>query len=578
MFATNNQNYSDNSQNFSNYSTFELEALSRSQAVIHFTPDGTILDANQNFLNTVGYRIDEIKGQHHRMFCDSAYAQSAEYQKFWHNLASGEFSAAQFKRFDKNRKEIWIEASYNPITDRTGKVIAVVKYATDITAQKLKNADYEGQINAIGHSQAVIEFNMGGTIITANQNFLEVMGYSLNEIKGKHHSMFADPDYARSRDYQDFWNRLNRGEYFVNEFQRFGKGGKEVWITASYNPILDMNGKPFKVVKYATDITEQKLKNADYAGQIKAIGNSQAVIEFNMDGTIITANQNFLKVMGYSLNEIKGKHHSMFADPRYARSKEYHDFWQKLNNGEYQSAEYKRFGKGGKEIYIVASYNPILDMNGNSFKVVKYATDITKQMNARISSQKLTSQLSDTASSVAAAIEQLTASIEEISHNMSTSNNAVNNIAEKVENADKIMDSLKETSKSMENIVVLIRDIAEQVNLLALNATIEAARAGEAGRSFAVVAAEVKNLAGKVSRATADIAEKIATLQKLSNSAAESSHSINEATSSVSFAVGAVASAIEQQSAVTKEIADSMIKTSANLDQLNQTMLALTGS
>lgn len=578
MFATNNQNYSDNSQNFSNYSTFELEALSRSQAVIHFTPDGTILDANQNFLNTVGYRIDEIKGQHHRMFCDSAYAQSAEYQKFWHNLASGEFSAAQFKRFDKNRKEIWIEASYNPITDRTGKVIAVVKYATDITAQKLKNADYEGQINAIGHSQAVIEFNMGGTIITANQNFLEVMGYSLNEIKGKHHSMFADPDYARSRDYQDFWNRLNRGEYFVNEFQRFGKGGKEVWITASYNPILDMNGKPFKVVKYATDITEQKLKNADYAGQIKAIGNSQAVIEFNMDGTIITANQNFLKVMGYSLNEIKGKHHSMFADPRYARSKEYHDFWQKLNNGEYQSAEYKRFGKGGKQIYIVASYNPILDMNGNPFKVVKYATDITKQMNARISSQKLTSQLSDTASSVAAAIEQLTASIEEISHNMSTSNNAVNNIAEKVENADKIMDSLKETSKSMENIVVLIRDIAEQVNLLALNATIEAARAGEAGRSFAVVAAEVKNLAGKVSRATADIAEKIATLQKLSNSAAESSHSINEATSSVSFAVGAVASAIEQQSAVTKEIADSMIKTSANLDQLNQTMLALTGS
>src|SRR5581483_1844015 len=163
------------------------------------------------------------------------------------------------------------------------------------------------------------------------------------------------------------------------EYKRIGKGGKEVWIQASYNPILDMNGKPFKVVKYATDVTQQKLVSADYAGQIAAIQKSQATIEFMMDGTVVSANDNFLKALGYTLDEIKGKHHSMFVDEDYRRSSEYKEFWANLNRGEYQGREYKRIGKGGKEVWIQASYNPILDLNGKPCKVVKYATDVTQQ-------------------------------------------------------------------------------------------------------------------------------------------------------------------------------------------------------
>ncbi|MBI1319995.1 MAG: PAS domain-containing protein [Candidatus Hydrogenedens sp.] len=245
--------------------------------------------------------------------------------------------------------------------------------------------ELRGKVDAIDKTQAVIEFNLDGTIITANDNFLHAMGYMLSEIQGQHHRIFVEPDYANSPAYRAFWAKLAAGEFDQGEYKRIGKGGKEVWILATYNPIFDRSGKPYKVVKFATDITAQKLRNADFGGQVEAIGKSQAVIEFKMDGTIITANENFLKTMGYTLSEIQGRHHRLFVEAAYADSPEYRDFWDALNRGEYRSAQYKRIGQGGREVWIQASYNPILDPSGRPFKVVKYATDITQQtvMNLR---------------------------------------------------------------------------------------------------------------------------------------------------------------------------------------------------
>ena len=366
----------------------QLAAIGKSQAVIEFQMDGTVLTANENFLKTLGYTLDEIKGKHHSLFVEPAYKASAEYREFWAALNRGEYQAAEYKRIGKGGKEVWIQASYNPILDLSGKPVKVVKYATDTTLAKLEAADAHGQLEAIGKSQAVIEFQMDGTIITANANFLHALGYSLDEVKGRHHSMFVEPGFKESHEYREFWAALNRGEYQAAEYKRIGKGGKEVWIQASYNPILDLNGKPFKVVKYATETTEAKLQNADYQGQLAAIGKSQAVIEFKMDGTIVTANANFLGALGYELDEVKGRHHSMFVEPAYKASAEYREFWAALNRGEYQAAEYKRIGKHGKEVWIQASYNPILDLNGRPFKVVKYATDTTEQVHAKIDLQK----------------------------------------------------------------------------------------------------------------------------------------------------------------------------------------------
>jgi len=361
----------------------QIEAFSKAQPISDYDMDGKVLDVNKNFEILLGYSRDEVIGKDISIFVDEETRRSAQYQSdhkiLWGKLLRGEPQQGEGKRSTKQGKEIWLRSSYNPVLDPDGKPYKVVNYFQDITQQKLASADQTGQITAIGKAQAVIEFNMDGTIITANDNFLNALGYTLDEIKGKHHSMFVDEAYKQSPAYKEFWAKLNRGEYDAAEYKRIGKGGKEVWIQASYNPILDLDGKPFKVVKYATDVTRQKLINADYQGQIAAISKAQAVIEFNMDGTVITANDNFLRALGYTLDEIKGKHHSLFVEEAYRQSSDYAEFWAKLRRGEYQAAEYKRIGKGGREVWIQASYNPILDLNAKPFKVVKYATDITSQ-------------------------------------------------------------------------------------------------------------------------------------------------------------------------------------------------------
>lgn len=254
----------------------------------------------------------------------------------------------------------------------------------DLEAQNRLLADYAGQVAAINKSQAVIEFQLDGTILTANDNFLKTVGYSLTEIQGRHHRMFVDRSYEDSPEYRQFWRDLGEGRYQAGEFKRIGKGGKEVWIQATYNPILSADGTPLKVIKFATDITESKLQSADFRGQIAAISKSQAVIEFNLDGIILNANENFLTTMGYSLDEIKGQHHSLFVDPEYKAGIEYKQFWRSLGEGRFQGGEYKRLGKRGKEVWIQATYNPIFDLNGRVIKIVKFATDITDVVAQRV--------------------------------------------------------------------------------------------------------------------------------------------------------------------------------------------------
>jgi len=240
--------------------------------------------------------------------------------------------------------------------------------------------DARAILSAMSRSQAIIEFDLSGRILTANANFCRALGYDTSEIVGQHHRMFVDPAEASSREYHEFWAMLGRGEFDRRQYKRIGKGGREIWIEASYNPVF-RRGKPFKVVKFATDITEQKLKSAEDAGKLTALSRAQAVIEFTPNGDILTANQNFLSTLGYQLSEIQGRHHSMFCETAYTASDDYRRFWQRLSGGEFVTDEFLRIGKGGKRVYIQASYNPIFDMSGKVFKVVKFATDVTARVN-----------------------------------------------------------------------------------------------------------------------------------------------------------------------------------------------------
>jgi methyl-accepting chemotaxis protein len=432
----------------------QIRAIDRSLAVVHLGLDGVVLFANDRFLDAMGYTLDEVIGRHHSMFVEPDKIASKDYKEFWRALNAGHYQSGEFKRLGKGGREVWIHATYNPIFDASGQLSHVVKYSTIVTDRMLAEAENRAQIEAIDRSLAVIHFLMDGTILWANDKFLTAVGYSLEEIEGQHHSMFVLPQEVRGDEYQGLWSDLRQGNYRQGEFKRMGKNGKEVWLQASYNPILDLAGQPFRVVKYATDITESKMANADFRSQITAIGRSQAICQFDLDGTIRWANEAFLAVMGYSMNEVVGQNHSMFVDQATRGSSEYRAFWESLRQGKFQSASFHRVGKDGRDVWLQATYNPILDLDGRPMKVMKFATDITRAVEAR----------------------------RQYTHNLT-------------------------------EVVDLITDIAGRINLLALNAAIEAARAGTAGRGFAVVAHEVKSLAAQVEAATTRITDEITRIE-----------------------------------------------------------------
>ena len=361
----------------------KFNALSRSLAIIEFDMDGVILDANDNFLKLLGYAAQDVVGKHHSMFVSAEDRDSASYRSLWRELSLGAFCVAEFRRVTKAGAEIWIQGSYNPVLGADGKPCKVVKLASDVTAEKLRSVDHAGQIAAISRSQGTIEFDLDGTIVSANGNFLDLMGYTAEEVVGRHHRMFVAPEEHESPSYQRFWERLRAGQPQSAEFKRYAKSGREVWIQASYNPILDFTGRVFKIVKFATDVTARKLADADAAGQIDAIGKAQAVIQFDLQGNITAANDLFLQTVGYEHDEVLGQHHSMFMPPEEAASLAYAQFWDDLRAGEHRSAEFRRVGKDQRIVWLQASYNPILDLNGVPFKIVKYATDVSSIVQQR---------------------------------------------------------------------------------------------------------------------------------------------------------------------------------------------------
>ncbi|WP_343550366.1 PAS domain-containing methyl-accepting chemotaxis protein [Pantoea sp.] len=358
-----------------------------------------------------------------------------------------------------------------------------------------KNGDVAKDINAIKQHVAWIEFSPSGEILTANSLFLETTGYQLNEIQGKHHRIFCSPQYSQSSDYYAFWQKLASGESVTGIFERFNKQRERFYLSATYFPVSDDKGHVYKVIKVASDITERHQELEHKEAVITALDRSMAVIEFTPDGQIISANDNFLKHMGYQLSSIVGQHHRIFCYDNFYR--ENPDFWRKIGNGQHFVGRFERKTAGGERIWLEASYNPVYNAEGKVYKVIKIASDITARVEAAkrvadiaLTTSEQTSQITDNANEV----------LDETIRNSGI-------VAVQVNAATAIGAELNTSAKSISEVVETINLIASQTNILALNAAIESARAGEAGRGFSVVAGEVRRLAASTSSATKQITQ-----------------------------------------------------------------------
>jgi len=358
----------------------KLEAINRSQGVIEFDLDANVIDVNENFLSVVGYEKAEILGKHHSMFVDKAYAQSDAYTQLWNDLRDGKIQSGRFKRFNKAGEPVWIEASYNPVFDTQGKPYKFVKYATDITAQvKLEEQSKTLSLVANETDNSVVITNAKGLIEYVNRGFTALTGYSLDEVKGKKPGEFLQGELTDKETVKRISQKLQSGEAFYEEILNYNKNGNTYWISLAINPVFDEHGNLDKFVSIQTNINETKVKTLEFLGKLDAISNVSAVIELKAEGIITDANENFLNTVGYTLDEIKGKHHRIFVDKNYQQTPEYAAFWERLGAGKTDIGEYHRIGKDGSDIWLSASYNSIFDQNGKGVKVVKIATDITQQ-------------------------------------------------------------------------------------------------------------------------------------------------------------------------------------------------------
>ncbi|MCB6184521.1 PAS domain-containing methyl-accepting chemotaxis protein [Leeia sp. TBRC 13508] len=548
-----------------------LNAISASSCMLELDRQGIVLFANENIANALDYRMAELIGMGESNFIYEEDLTSNHYLSIWHRLHEGTSVREEIRRKSHNGNEIWFGATFSPVMGLDGSLSKVIMIARDITKAKLQQLEIDGKLKAINRAQAVIEFDMTGKVLNANENFLNLFGYRLEQIIGMHHRIFVDPKESSTSEYQAFWDKLCRGEYFHGEYKRIGCGGEEVWIQANYNPVFDQHGQPFKVVKFATDVTEQKMRTALDEAKVAAVDKGLAVVEFDLTGHVLYANRNFLAAMGYTYREIQGQHHSIFCTTEYTLSEEYRVFWLTLSEGKYYSGRFHRVGKFSRDVWIQATYNPILDLNGKVIKIIKYAYDVTQEV-------QLEEQIKEKSQLMADSVKTLVSSINSIASHSSVAADMAHETTEvatkgyeNLKQSIKAITEIEQSSIKVTEIVKIISEIANQTNLLAFNAAIEAARAGHHGVGFSVVAAEVRKLAERCAQAAKEIHQQIEEANRHVREGAEINRTVASSFEGILHSVRNTASRVSS-------IAEATVDQNSVVDQVSSLIDNLGGS
>ncbi|HEY4583494.1 MAG TPA: PAS domain S-box protein [Lysobacter sp.] len=582
------------------------EAIERVQAVAEFAADGILLDANDRFLALFGCGIDALRGRRHRDLIDMGATAGDDHAGFWSALVRGEARAGQFRYVAPDGRELWLQAGYTPVPDAAGRVARIAACVHDVTAPRRRQLDAAGRLAAIDRSMAVIEFDLDGIVLDANANFLATLGYARDEVVGRHHRMFVDDAAQRSDGYRAFWEALRAGTFRSGQFRRRRRDGGDVWLEATYNPILDAAGRPYRVVKFASDITAQRERDADSEGQLRAIHKVQAVIEFDLDGTVREANDHFLAAAGYTSEDVVGRHHRMFVRDDERESPAYRAFWDKLARGEPDAGQYRRRRADGSDLWLQASYNPVLDAGGRAYKVVKYCTDVTARVEQAEALKALVrrvdeigqgihrgareiaggnADLSRRTESQAAALQETAATMEQLADAIArTARNAQQADAlvvqvdaatgsgrQAVERVAESMERIRAASCQVGEILGVIDAIAFQTSILALNAAVEAAHAGDRGRGFAVVATEVRALAQRCAASARDVKAMLAAADDAVAAGADRVGAADAAMRGIARAVGQTTRLIGDITSATRE-------QTTGVQQVNEALQSMDGA
>ena len=532
---------------------------------------GFIVDASPEMLQLLGYERGMLIGQQHAMLCPEEDAAPEAFRPAWRRASTGNESPQANRRVRADGTAIWPQLAHVPIPGADGAPRAWLEIALDPQPARLETAELKARDTALERSQAVIEFDLQGRVLRANDNFLRAMGYDAEEIVGHHHAMFCTPEHAQSAEYIAFWEALRRGDFRTGEFQRIGREGRDVWIQASYNPMLDAQGRPYKVVKFAHDVTEQKRRTAIAEGNLKAISRSAALISFDLQGHVLTANPNFLRTMGYTLEEIQGRHHSMFCEGDHAQSQEYRNFWADLNDGRFVAGRFQRRGKHGAVVWIEASYNPILDLAGRPVQVMKLAIDVTERVQRELAVSTKITEMTQELGELSGSIEGIAQHAGEANRQSGAALAEARTGAAVLTRAREVIDEIQRNSAEVQQMVEAIGQLAGQTHLLAFNAAIEAARAGEHGLGFSVVADEVRKLAEKSASAARQIAMAVTASVTRVDDGSRLTHNAEAAFTAIVGALGStgqlihdISSETQVQSAATRRAADLLVQLAAS--------------